>query len=237
MWASDHELPGRVDVVFDLVIEKRLDFSGQFGFDLWDQYLNDVVFDLFKHAFILIELIVLGRKDDGVNSLWNMIVGVFNGHLALGIWAQVFDLLAFSSEVSQLAKQAVAKVECQRHIVFGFVRSVSKHHTLISCPLFFNTTAVDSLVDVGRLLVYEGDDAAAVTLKLVLSFGIANLVDGFPCDTGRIDIGLGFHFPGKNYLPRSDKRFAGHFRIRVESQEIVQQAVRNLICYLVGMPF
>ena len=180
---------------------------------------------------------MLGGDDDGVDAHGLVLLVVFDGHLALGIGAQVGHHAALAPYVGQHAQQSVGQVQGQRHVVLRLVGGVAKHHALVAGALVLAVLTVDAAVDVVALFVDGGEHAAGVALEHVLTLGVSDAVDDLAGNALQVDVGLGLHFAGQHHLSGGDERFAGHLRLGVEGQQFVQHGIRNLVGHFVGVPF
>ena len=102
MRSANDELASGVYVVFDIKTEEVEYFLGVYLlFDARNEDVDDVIFDLFQHFPIFVELIMLGAYHNRVNTLWNAIVAVLYRHLTLGVWTEIGHDLAFLADIGQ----------------------------------------------------------------------------------------------------------------------------------------
>ena len=149
MGTADHKLSGGVNMKLVVPREQGLDALAHRCLHTRNQQLGDVLFDLSQHRRIALpKLVVLGAQDNGLNAQWRAVVVVFNRDLALGIGTQVRHLLALLADVRELAQQAVAQLQRQRHVVVRLAARVPEHHTLITRALVFWSLTLHALVDV-----------------------------------------------------------------------------------------
>src|SRR5690606_337131 len=153
VWPTDHKFASRINMIFNIVVEKGLKFGLQTAHHTWDQDTYNIRFDFFKHICLAVELIVLSGNNDTVDAQWLVLVVVFNSDLRLGIGSEIVNLLAFSTKCSELDEEFVGKIKRQRHVVFRFIIGVAEHNSLIACTLVLFIFACYSLVDIGRLFV------------------------------------------------------------------------------------
>ncbi len=64
-----------------------------------DEDVDDVVLNLCQHLLVFVELVMLGRYHDGVNTLGGTFVAVLHRYLALGIGTEIGHLLAFLADI------------------------------------------------------------------------------------------------------------------------------------------
>jgi len=198
--ASDHEFPGGVDKILDVIVEQCAQFLAGFGFHARHQYADYILSNLGEHVFIglspclvaavlgLYEGVVLCRHDDGVYAQRLVVVAVFDGDLTLGVGSEIGHLPTFLAYFREGEHDEVCQIECCRHVVVGFVGGIAKHHALISGALLLLFLARHTPIDIFALLVDGGEDAAGVVVELILGLGIADLLDGAPRHSLQIHI-------------------------------------------------
>src|SRR5687768_8549488 len=109
MWSAYYKLPGWVDVIFDLAI-KQVIVLWEFSFNAWNNYINNILFNLRKHCFISREIIMLCRNNNGVYAYRLVIIIILKRNLAFSIRAKVFDLLVLASNCSKFNEDVMCKV-------------------------------------------------------------------------------------------------------------------------------
>ncbi len=129
------------------------------------------------------------------------------------------------------------EVEGQRHVIAGFVRRVTKHHSLISGALIFRFSAIYSAIDVRALFVQSAQYTTRSALKHVFAFGITDALNYITGYLLHVHIRVRLDFTCQNNLTGSDQCFASYFGVRVEGEKIVENGIRNLICNFVWMTF
>ena len=131
------------------------------GLDTRYEDVDDVLANLLEHTLVVrVKLIVLRRDDNGIDTLGDTLVAVLNGHLTLGIRAQVGHHLAFLADVGQRTHDEVCQVQRHGHQALGLVGGISEHHTLVAGTLLVLVAIVHAAVDVLALLVDGGQYAA-----------------------------------------------------------------------------
>ena len=199
--ATDHELAGGVDVIGNVVSEQALHALWQLLLHAGNEDLDDVLLDLRQHHRLLVEVVVLCAHHNGVDAHGLAVVSVLDGHLALGVGAQVGHLaVLLAAYGGEFAQQHVAELQRQRHVVVGVAAGVAEHHALITGTLLLGILALHTLVDVGALLVDGAEDPAAVRLEHVLALGVADLADHLAGDLLHIEVGLALHLAGQHHL-------------------------------------
>ena len=148
---------------------------------------------------------MLGRDDHGVHAHGLAVLVVFDGDLALGVGAQVGQLLLLT-QLGQLDQQLVAEGDGQRHQLGGFVAGVAEHQALVAGALFLVQAFafVDALADVGALGVQGHQHRAVVGLKADAGFGVADVLDHAADDFLVVDDGLGGDLTGKHHQAGGD---------------------------------
>src|SRR5690606_5809046 len=99
MRAADHKLTRRVDVIGNLFIEQGLNAFWKLLLYAGDQDANDILLDLGQHLCIILhKWIVLGRNYDRIDTLWQVVIGIFYGHLCLCIGSQIGNFIVLPSQ-------------------------------------------------------------------------------------------------------------------------------------------
>ena len=117
--AANHKLACGVHVHGEGSVEQFLNAGRQFGHGARNQNVFHILLDFGKHRLVGVELVVLCRNNDCINTFRLVVVIVLNCHLAFCVGAQIGHHLAFAADGGQLNEQAVSKFERQRHIVVG----------------------------------------------------------------------------------------------------------------------
>ena len=110
---ANDKLTRGIDIIFDVVAKqvKHL-FRMYLGLDTRDEDVDDVLANLLEHTLVVsVELIVLRRDHNGIDTLGYPLVTVLNRHLALGIRTQVGHHLAFLADVSQRTHDEMCQVQ------------------------------------------------------------------------------------------------------------------------------
>src|SRR6187402_3835683 len=94
MWATDHKLSGWIDVISDLIIKKFLNRRFALFLNSCDHDLNYIFPDLIQHFLITIKVIMLSRNNNCIYTNWIIIIIIFDRHLALCIWTQIFQFFS-----------------------------------------------------------------------------------------------------------------------------------------------
>ena len=170
---------------------------------------------------------------------------VADGHLGLAVGAQIGQHLALA-DLGETPGEAMRERDRQWHELVGLVRRVAEHHPLIARPRDVERVVVgrvvaslvggvDSLGDVGRLLVDRVDHRAGVAVEAVGGVVVADLANGLAGDPRDVDVGVGGDLPRDDDQAGVDEGFAGDPSIGVVRQDRIEDAVGDLIGDLVGM--
>ena len=152
--ASDDEFAGGVDMKYELVVKKGCDFRTHGLFQARDEDVLHVLADAALHSFFLVELVMLGRKNEGVHAHCLAFGAVFDGELALGVRAEVrHRARILAADVGQDHQRLVGEGKRQRHVIGSLVAGIAEHYALVAGALLEDVGLVDSLRDVGALLV------------------------------------------------------------------------------------
>jgi hypothetical protein len=79
--------------------------------------------------------------------------------------------------------------ERERHQLGGFVRSISKHDTLITSPMVFETSVIQTLGNVGGLLFDGNEHVAGLVIESLIGMIVSDPLDGITNNFLKIDGG------------------------------------------------
>ena len=258
MRTTNHELTRRIDMISNITLEQTTNLLvAYFCNHPWNQDVDDILSDALQHLLVCFlfcesvlhrrhnELVVLSAYHNGMYALWLAIITIFNRHLTLGVRTQISHLLAvrtdighhlpLPADVSQHPQNAMREVERQRDTILRFVRSITKHHTLVASTLLLRVLTFHTTVDVTALFVDGIQHTTTFAVKLVRRLRVTNPVDGFTCNLLKIHIDIALHLASQHHLTRRDQCLASHLRVGVVSQQIVQHSVADLVSHFVGM--
>ena len=113
MRSADDELAGGVDVVFDVVAKQCEHLVGvDLRLDTGNEDVDDVLADAGQHALVVaVELVVLGRDDDGIDALGDTGIAVLDGDLTFRVWSQVRHHLALLTDFRQCTHDEMGQVQ------------------------------------------------------------------------------------------------------------------------------
>ena len=222
MRTTNHKLTRRVHEVLDVVVEESKHL-GRVYLLLHPRHedVDDVGTNLFLHGSIAGKLVVLSGNDNGINALGHASIAVLHGHLAFRVGTEIGHHPSFLPDVCQRAHDEVGQVERHRHIALCLVGSIAKHHSLVACSLLLLVAIVNTSADVTTLLVDGTEDAAGVSVELILRLGVANALDGLSGYRLQVDIDIAPHFAHEHDLSCGDKRLTGHTCLLIVGQELV----------------
>jgi hypothetical protein len=137
---------------------------------------------------------VLGRDDNGVDTLGDdstAIVGVLDGDLGLGVGSQPWEGAVVTGILHGLV-ELVGEEEGEGEEFGSLVGGITEHDTLVtSTELLQSLLVVQTLSNVGRLLLNGDEDVASLVVEALLGRVVANVLDGSADDLLVVEVGLG----------------------------------------------
>ena len=97
--------------------------------------------------------------------------------------------------------------------------------------------ALYAAVDVAALLVQGREDAAGVGVEFEFGAVVTDFADYVAGGCVEVDVSVALYFAGDNHLAGSDECFAGHLRVGVAGEELVEHSIADLVGHLIGMAF
>ena len=197
--AADHELPGRVAVDEVAVLEPPLVVQ-----ILRQDRLDHVLDQVGLEQRVAVEPVAVLRRDEHALDLHRPLAAVLvelvaDGDLGLAVGPQVREDVGLP-HLGEPPRQTVGEHDRQRHQLLGLVRRVAEHHPLVARALAVERVAVavlllvgvvDSLRDVGRLLVDRDHDAARLGVEAELRARVADGADAFADEPRDVDVAVG----------------------------------------------
>jgi hypothetical protein len=130
----------------------------------------------------------------------------------------------------------VGQPDRQRHQVVGLVAGIAEHHPLVAGPLRVEDVlaalaaadlegGIDTLGDVGRLLIDGDGDATGVTVEPIRLAVVTNVADRLADDLRDGHVGLGGDLAGDDDQTGGEERLASHPALRVLGQDGVENGV------------
>ena len=238
MRSSDDELARGVHIVLYVISEKCQHFVRMYvQLDTWYENIDHIVLYLLLHTFIGIKLVVLCGNDDCVYALRNSTLAVLYCYLTLGIRTQVCHHFALLANLRQSTHNEMGQVKAHGHEILRLIGCIAEHHALVTGTLIVISLPIDPSVDVLTLLMYSSENTTRVTIKLVLSLGVAYTPNGIACYGLHINIYIASHLAHNDYLTCGDKRLTGYTGTFIVGQELVQYGIGYLVSNFVGMTF
>src|SRR6056297_1410374 len=143
MWPADYKFPGWIYVQNGI----RVHQSGR------NHFRNQMFFYIRFYLIRFHPFIVLGRNDDGINTLWLVVGVILNRYLAFAVRAVVWHQLSVFSDMSEMAEQIMRVLKRHWHILICLFICISKHHPLVACTLLLFFTAINSPANILALLM------------------------------------------------------------------------------------
>jgi hypothetical protein len=164
---------------------------------LGDDLLDDLLLDLLTKLLGGNVLAVLGRNNDGVNTERNdgaAIVGVLNSDLSLGVGSQPWQGAVLAGG-GHSRVELVGEENGEGKELGGLVGGISEHDTLVSSTeLLESLLVVETLSNVGRLLLNGNEDVACLVVEALVGGVVANVLDGITDDLLVVEVRLGGDF-------------------------------------------
>ena len=204
---------------------------------------------------------MLGGDNDGVHAHGTAAL-VAHGHLGLAVGTQVRQG-AVVAHLGEALGQTARKIVRHGHKRRGLVGGIAEHHALIARTDKIDGVGglarlglirlIDTLGDIGALLMDKAHDAAGLAVKTKLGAVVPDATDGIARDLLDIHVCLGANLAGNDDGAGGDKRLARaahvvyvggnavgrNVSLRLElgllEENRVQDGVGNLIGDLVGM--
>lgn len=184
---TDDEAARGLDVVNGAVVQK---LSGD---DLLDDLLLDDSTELLGGNIIA----VLSRDDDRVHAQGldgTAVVSVLNGDLGLGVGTEPGDGTVLTS-LCHSRVELVREQKGERKELRGLVGGITEHDTLVtSTKLLKSLIVVETLSNVGGLLLNGDKDVAGLVVKTLIGVIITDVLDGTTDDLLVVQLGIGSDF-------------------------------------------
>ena len=183
---TNDETARGLDVVDGLVVEE----VG--GDDLLDDLLHDFASEVLGGDFFG----VLGGDNDSVDTEGDggtTVLLVLDSDLCLGVGTEPSEgAVATSSRHGEV--ELVGEHEGQGHQLGGLIGGVSEHDTLVTGSVVLKGTVVETLGDIGGLLLDGNEDVAGLVVETLLGRVVTDLLDSVTDDLLVVDLSLGGDF-------------------------------------------
>mgnify|MGYP003624095068 CR=1 FL=1 len=225
--STDDEETRGLNVVDGLVVEE---LSG-------DDLLDDLLLDLLAKLLGRDILAVLGRDDDGVDALGDdgtAVVGVLDGDLGLGVGSQPREGAVLAG-VGHGLVELVGEEKGQGEQLGGLVGGIAEHDALVTgTQLLEGLLVVQTLGNVGRLLLNGNEDVARLVVEALVGRVVADVLDGIADDLLVVEVGLGGDLAKDHDHARLGGRLAGDLGERVLLEAGIEDGVGDLVAVVCG---
>ena len=206
----------------------------------WNDFLNDLLFDLFSQLLGGDGLAMLCADDDRVNPFGyhgTAIMLIFNGDLSLGVRSEPRQATVIAG-IGHSLVELVGKQDGQWEVLRGLISSVAEHYALIaSAQLFQRLVKLEALCDVRGLLLDGYHNIAGLVIKPLTRIIIANVFDGAANDFLIVQSGIGGDLTKHHDHASLGGGLTCHFRHWIFRKTSIKNSIRDLITNLVGMAF
>ena len=102
-----------------------------------NHFIEYIFLNIFMNPLLRHFRIVLCRKHNRIQTLWNAVFIIFHSYLCFPVRAKIRQCSVLSY-FCQTARKLMRHRRRIRHIFFCFIRRITEHHSLISCSDGFN---------------------------------------------------------------------------------------------------
>lgn len=201
-----------------------------------DDLLDDLLLDL------LTELLggdigrVLGRDDDGVDTLGDdgtVIVAVLDGDLGLGVGSEPGER-AVTAGSGHGRVELVGEHESEGEELRGLISGITEHDTLVTgTELLESLVVVETLSDIGRLLLNGDEQVAGLVIETLRRIIVTNVLDGITDNLLVVELGIGGDLAKDHDHTSLGGSLASNLGEGVLSEAGIEDGIRNLISDLV----
>ncbi len=171
--------------------------------------------------------VVLRSHNNGVHP-FRLVVFILDSDLRFAVRPQIFQNI-FLSNLRQPSRKPVRKQNGQGHQLRSFIRSVTDHHSLVSCSDIFFRRLVHTPSYVRALFVYRCQNTDRLVIEAVFGLRIADILQNVPCNFLHVDIRFCGYLSGNEYEAHAGHGFARDPRRRIALKNLVQNRIGNLI--------
>ena len=184
---------------------------------LGDNLLDDLFQNFLPEVLRRDLLGVLCGDDDGIYTQRDggtTVLLVFDRDLSLRIRAEPREEARAACR-GQCRIELVGECNGERHIFWRLVSGIAKHNALVSRAVVLERAMVETLSNVGRLLLDGDEDVAGFVVKALGRVVIADVLDGIANNTLVVKLGLGRDLAKDHDHARLGSRLTGDLRQRV----------------------
>ena len=161
---------------------------------LRDDLLDNLLLDLLAELLGGDVRAMLSRHNDGVDTERDhsaVVVCVLDSDLSLGVGSQPWQSTILAG-LGHGRVQLVGEEDGQRKELGSLVGGISEHDTLVtSTELLESLLVVETLSNVGRLLLNSNEDVACLVVEALLRGVVTDVLDGTTNDLLVVEVGLG----------------------------------------------
>jgi hypothetical protein len=203
-----------------------------------DGGLDDLLLDLLAELLSGDIRRVLGRDDDGVDTLGNngtAVLLVLNGDLGLGVRAEPWQR-AVTTGSRHGSVQLVGEEKSEREELGGLVGGITEHDTLVtSTELLESLIVVETLSDIRGLLLNGDEKVAGLVVKALVRVIVADVLDGITDGLLVVNLGAGGDLAKDHDHAGLGGGLASNLGEGVLSQAGIEDGIGDLVGNLVGV--
>jgi hypothetical protein len=203
-----------------------------------DDLLDDLLLELAAELLSRDLLGVLGRDNNGVNAERDhgsrRVLLVLDGDLSLGVGAEPAESAVTASSGHGVV-ELVGEHDSKGHVLGGLVGSVTEHDTLVTGTVVLKVSVVETLSNVGRLLLNGNQDVAGLVVETLVRVVVTNLLDSGADNVLVVDVGLGGDLTEDHDHTGLGSGLDSNLGVGVLSQAGVKDSIRDLVTDLVGV--
>jgi hypothetical protein len=200
--------------------------------------LDDLLLDLLAELLSGDILRVLGRNDNGVNTLGNngtAVLLVLDGDLSFGVRAQPRKR-AITAGSSHGSVQLVGELKSKGEELRGLISGIAEHDTLVtSAEILKSLIVVKTLSDIRGLLLNSDEQVEGLIVEAFLGAVVTDVLDGITDNLLVVDVGTGGDLSEDHDHTGLGGSLASDLGEGVLSQAGIENGIGNLIGNLVGV--
>lgn len=225
---TNNKSAGRLDVVDNTIVKEVL------GDNLLDDLLKDLLSELLGSDL----LSVLSGDDDSVDTEGDhstiLTLLVLNGDLRLRVGSEPAHR-AVTTGNGHSSVKLVSEHDGKRHHLGGLVGSVTEHNTLVTSTNLLEGTVVETLSNVGRLLLNGNQDVTGLVVETLLGRVVTNLLDSVSDDLLVVDLRPGGDLTKDHDHTSFGGGLTSDLGEGVLSETSVEDGIGDLVTDLVGV--